>query len=155
MKNQKGFTLIELMIVVAIIAILAAIALPAYSNYTKKAKVSEVILAASSLRTDVSEYAASNNKLPGDDWKPDFQPTKYVKTLEWKGGKIVATARAIGDTLIDDQTITLTPEGDGSKGVIPSWTCGGSIDTKFRPGSCQGAASTSGGGTSGGGTSGT
>ncbi|SNT80861.1 pilin [Stenotrophomonas sp. CC120222-04] len=154
MKNQKGFTLIELMIVVAIIAILAAIALPAYSNYTKKAKVSEVILAASSLRTDVSEYVASNNKLPGSDWKPDFQETKYVKSVTWDGDKkqIVATAQAIGDTNIDAKTITLTP--DDSKvgnGVVPAWTCAGSIDTKFRPGSCQGAASTtSGGGTSGG-----
>jgi len=110
-----------------------------------------VILAASSLRTDVSEYVASNNKLPGDDWQPDFQQTKYVDKLEWADGKIVATARNIGDDAIDGETITLTPEGDGSKGVIPSWTCEGSINTKFRPGSCQGAASTtSGGGTSGG-----
>ena len=137
MKNQKGFTLIELMIVVAIIAILAAIALPAYSNYTKKAKVSEVILAASSLRTDVSEYVASNNALPGEDWKPDFVATKYVSGVTWNGTQIVATARGIGDTLIDGQTITLTPSGDGSTGVIPEWACGGSIDTKYRPGSCQ------------------
>ncbi|MGS1320563.1 prepilin-type cleavage/methylation domain-containing protein [Stenotrophomonas maltophilia] len=153
MKNQKGFTLIELMIVVAIIAILAAIALPAYSNYTKKAKVSEVILAASSLRTDVSEYVASNNSLPPASWKPDFQATKYVSKLEWDGKAIVATAQAIGDNLIDTKNITLTPEGDGKNGVVPSWTCGGSIDAKYRPGSCQGAASSSSGtsgGTSGG-----
>ncbi|PTA71716.1 MULTISPECIES: pilin [unclassified Stenotrophomonas] len=152
MKNQKGFTLIELMIVVAIIAILAAIALPAYSNYTKKAKVSEVILAASSLRTDVSEYVASNNSLPPASWKPDFQATKYVSKLEWDGKAIVATAQSIGDTLIDTKTITLTPEGDGKSGVVPSWTCAGSIDAKYRPGSCQGSASSSGGtsGTSGG-----
>ncbi|WP_313298640.1 pilin [Stenotrophomonas sp.] len=139
MKNQKGFTLIELMIVVAIIAILAAIALPAYSNYTKKAKVSEVILAASSLRTDVSEYVASNNSLPPATWKPDFQETKYVKTLAWNGTAIVATAQAIGDAAIDTKTITLTPDGTKvANGVIPEWVCDGSIDTKFRPGSCQG-----------------
>ncbi|RXK67745.1 prepilin-type N-terminal cleavage/methylation domain-containing protein [Stenotrophomonas sp. MA5] len=140
MKNQKGFTLIELMIVVAIIAILAAIALPAYSNYTKKAKVSEVILAASSLRTDVSEYVASNNALPPASWKPDFQETQYVSKLEWDGKSIVAIAKGVGDTLIDNKTITLTPSGDGSKGVVPSWSCGGSIDVKFRPGSCQAGA---------------
>ncbi|MBH1486588.1 pilin [Stenotrophomonas sp. C-A] len=139
MKNQKGFTLIELMIVVAIIAILAAIALPAYSNYTKKAKVSEVILAASSLRTDISEYVASNNKLPDNKWQPDFQPTKYVKTLAWDGTSIIATAQNIGDTNIDTKNITLTPDATNVKnGVIPEWTCEGSIDTKFRPGSCQG-----------------
>src|SRR3546814_3190808 len=60
-NNQQGFTLIELMIVVAIIAILAAIALPAYSDYVKKAKVSEVILAASSARTAVAEYRSEEH----------------------------------------------------------------------------------------------
>jgi len=141
MKKQQGFTLIELMIVVAIIAILAAIALPAYSNYTKKAKVSEVILAASSLRTDISEFVASNNALPPASWAPDFQPTKYVSTLAWHGTSIVATARAVGDTLIDGQTITLTPVATQvANGVVPEWNCGGSIDAKFRPGSCQAAA---------------
>lgn len=139
MKNQKGFTLIELMIVVAIIAILAAIALPAYSNYTKKAKVSEVILAASSVRTDLSEYVASRNELPGDDWTPDFRPTQYVKSLEWKDGAITATAQGISDDINDD-TITLTPDdSDVENGVIGSWTCEGTIDPKYRPGSCQGA----------------
>ena len=147
MKKQQGFTLIELMIVVAIIAILAAIALPAYSNYTKKAKVSEVILAASSLRTDISEFVASNNKLPPATWKPDFQQTKYVSALTWDGTSIVATARAIGDALIDGKTITLTPVNtEVAKGVVPEWNCGGSIDAKFRPGSCQAAAADAGAG---------
>lgn len=59
MKAQKGFTLIELMIVVAIIGILAAIALPAYQDYTRKARVSEVVLAASSARTCVTEIVQS------------------------------------------------------------------------------------------------
>ncbi len=141
MKNQKGFTLIELMIVVAIIAILAAIALPAYSNYTKKAKVSEVILAASSLRTDVSEYVATNNALPPAEWQPDFQQTQYVESLEWsEDGIITATARGISDD-INGETITLTADDSNvANGVIPSWACGGSIDTKYRPGSCQAAA---------------
>jgi type IV pilus assembly protein PilA len=141
MKNQKGFTLIELMIVVAIIAILAAIALPAYSNYTKKAKVSEVILAASSLRTDVSEYVASNNSLPPASWKPDVQTTQYVSALTWDSTtkKITATAQNIsGD--IDGKNITLLADDTNvANGVIPKWTCEGSIESKYRPGSCQGA----------------
>ncbi|EKT4089662.1 pilin [Stenotrophomonas maltophilia] len=141
MKNQKGFTLIELMIVVAIIAILAAIALPAYSNYTKKAKVSEVILAASSLRTDLSEYVASNNKLPGTDWKPETQPTQYVKSVTWDGTKISAEAQAIDKTNIDGKFIYLIPDGSKvANGVVPSWNCTGTIDAQYRPGSCQGAA---------------
>jgi len=144
MKKQQGFTLIELMIVVAIIAILAAIALPAYSDYTKKAKVSEVVLAASSLRTGVSEYVASNNNLPGDDWNDgsDFTPTKYVSALEWADGKVTATAQAIDSATIDGQTITLQPVTDATSleaGVVKSWNCGGSIPAKFRPGSCQGS----------------
>src|SRR3979490_2356607 len=66
-KNvQKGFTLIELMIVVAIIGILAAIALPAYQDYTIRAKVSEVMLAADGCKTAVSEYLQANNAFPAD-----------------------------------------------------------------------------------------
>lgn len=64
MKNQKGFTLIELMIVVAIIGILAAIALPAYQDYTVRAKVSECAGIISSCKTSVTEYAASMNEWP-------------------------------------------------------------------------------------------
>src|SRR5664279_5288657 len=67
MKNiQKGFTLIELMIVIAIIGILAAVALPAYQDYTIRAKVTEVMLAADGCKTAVSEFLQSNNSFPAD-----------------------------------------------------------------------------------------
>ncbi|MDX3932904.1 MAG: pilin [Stenotrophomonas sp.] len=132
MKNQKGFTLIELMIVVAIIAILAAIALPAYSDYTKKAKVSEVILAASAVRTAVSEYAAGNGELPPNTWTPEAQTSDYVSGVAWDGNTITATSTVPGA----EGTITLDAVKASNDQV--TWTCGGSVDAKYRPGTCQG-----------------
>jgi len=134
MKKQQGFTLIELMIVVAIIAILAAIALPAYSDYTKKAKVSEVILAASSARTSVSEYAAGTGTLPAASWQPESSSSKYVTSVAWDGTKITATSQAIPGVT---GNITLTANYNSSNQQI-DWVCGGSIDSKYRPGTCQG-----------------
>lgn len=139
MKNQKGFTLIELMIVVAIIAILAAIALPAYSDYTKKAKVSEVILAASAVRTAVSEYAAGNGTLPPATWTPEAQSSDYVTSVGWNGSTITAVSRVPGAT----GNITLTAVKAANDQV--TWTCGGTVDAKYRPGTCQGAAPATGG----------
>ena len=134
MKNQKGFTLIELMIVVAIIAILAAIALPAYSDYTKKAKVSEVILAASAVRTAVSEYAAGNGNLPPATWKPEAQASDYVSSVSWDGKMITATSKVTGATG-DIQLVATKAANDQV-----TWVCGGTVDAKYRPGTCQGAA---------------
>ncbi|NJC31343.1 type IV pilus assembly protein PilA [Xanthomonas arboricola] len=133
-KNQQGFTLIELMIVVAIIAILAAIALPAYSDYTKKAKVSEVILAASSARTAVAEFAAGTGALPNASWVPETQSSKYVNGIAWDGSKITATAQGIPSV---SGNITLTASMNTTTQQI-DWTCGGSIPAKYRPGTCQG-----------------
>ena len=140
-KNMQGFTLIELMIVVAIIAILAAIALPAYSDYIKKSKVSEVVLAASASRTALAEYVAGNNALPtAAQFTPESNATQYVSGITWDGTAITATATNIG-TGIDGQTITLTPNAANvGNGIVSSWTCAGSIPSQFRPGTCQGAA---------------
>lgn len=134
MKNQKGFTLIELMIVIAIIAILAAIALPAYSDYTKKAKVSEVILAASAVRTAVSEYAAGTGSLPPSTWVPEAQSSNYVSGVAWNGNTITATSTVPGAT----GTITLAATKATNDQV--TWICSGTVLAKYRPGTCQGAA---------------
>jgi type IV pilus assembly protein PilA len=139
---QKGFTLIELMIVVAIIGILAAVALPAYQDYTTRAKVSEVILAASSAKTSVSEGAANLSQMP-DAASANIasQASKYVASVSYAAstsvlGVITATAR--GDNNISATGAnTIVMSGSYSGGQV-TWICGGTILAKYRPSSCQG-----------------
>ncbi len=134
-RIQKGFTLIELMIVVAIIGILAAVALPAYQDYTKRAKVSEILLAASSAKNNIAEFANTQNALPGASFTVEDQVSTYVASVTWNGTLITATARGFGDTNIDTQTITLTPTL-AANGQL-TWACAGTIPAKFRPSSCR------------------
>jgi type IV pilus assembly protein PilA len=132
---QKGFTLIELMIVVAIIGILAAVALPAYQDYTVRAKVSEVMLAAAGAKTAITEAAASLGALPASGTVSvaiNSQVSKYVSSVAWT---TLITATAAGDAAITGSTITLTPTL--TNGQI-TWVCSGSILAKYRPASCQG-----------------
>jgi len=154
-KMQKGFTLIELMIVVAIIGILAAIALPAYQDYTKRAKLSEAILAASACRTSITEVYQSATSLPGSgSWGCEVASgsgSKYVSSVATDGtGNIIVTVTGTGDPNIDTKVITLQPKS--SSGGTPTlgnavgqWLCGSStvspvttVPSKFLPGSCRG-----------------
>jgi type IV pilus assembly protein PilA len=145
-RAQQGFTLIELMIVVAIIGILAAVALPAYQDYTKKAKVSEVILAASTCRTAITEAVQTNpgSTLPsGGDWgcESSSSTSKYVAKVETNDeGAIQVTAQALDEA---NGTVILVPVLNSAKTLVTEWQCGpGTMPAKFLPGSCKTAGLT-------------
>ena len=129
---QKGFTLIELMIVVAIIGILAAVALPAYQDYTIRAKASELILAASSARTGISEYQQSKGNLTGVGSAVSIAVAGKVLsgTVGTDDGLIIVT----GNSETSGTTVTMTPTVTAT-GII-TWSCTGS-PSRYLPGSCK------------------
>ena len=154
---QKGFTLIELMIVVAIIGILAAVALPAYQDYTIRAKMSEVILAMSSCRTSITEVYQSGGSAPAaNGWGCEIttasQRTKYVSAVTTDtAGKVLATVQGIS-TVVDTSVVTLVPLSTSTapaaftanqSQTLFGWRCGLAADgttvsPKYLPGSCRG-----------------
>jgi type IV pilus assembly protein PilA len=149
-RSVQGFTLIEVMIVVAIIGILAAVALPAFQNYSTRAKVSEVILALAACRSTITEVYQSGGTAPGpDNWGCEGTASRYVAGIATDGnGVATATLQNIaGD--VNGKKVTLIPLIDGvpadastdmGKGLT-AWSCGGSgtdVAAKYLPASCRG-----------------
>ncbi len=146
MKNvQKGFTLIELMIVVAIIAILAAIAIPQYQNYITKSQFSESQTIADGLKTPVVEYFNQTGSCPTNATTGFYTAAsyggKYVANTAIAGGTgpctITATFKATGSVSAPLNGKTVTVKGDIANGGTIAWNCTSNVDPKYLPKVCQ------------------
>jgi type IV pilus assembly protein PilA len=144
-KNlQKGFTLIELMIVVAIIAILAAIAIPAYQDYTIRSQVSEGMSLSDGAKTAVAEFYSNSGHFPTNNQSAGLAASasikgSYVSDVAIANGKITATfsnaSPQKASDKINSKTLVLSPV---SAAGSTSWTCsGGTVDSKYLPSSCR------------------
>lgn len=141
-KLQKGFTLIELMIVVAIIGILAAVAIPAYQDYIARAQVSEAVTLLGGAKTPMAEFYADNGAWPANVTTvvPNISGT-YVGSITQSAASTTALAQTLTATMkatgvnsgIAGKTLTMATTDGGN-----TWTCdGGTLEDKYLPGACK------------------
>ncbi|HGH6898146.1 TPA: pilin [Neisseria meningitidis] len=164
---QKGFTLIELMIVIAIVGILAAVALPAYQDYTARAQVSEAILLAEGQKSAVTEYYLNHGIWPGDNSSAGVASSstikgKYVKSVEVKNGVVTAQMKSSGvnkeiqgrklslwakrqDGSVKwfcGQPVTRTAKATDDADAVTADTAAANINTKHLPSTCRDTSAT-------------
>lgn len=143
-NKQQGFTLIELMIVVAIIGILAAIAIPQYQDYVIRSQVTEGLNLAGGQKVAVTEYYTVNGSLPEDNDAahiPDKDSItgKYVESVEIGDGKVIANFGNEVNNEIGNGSIALSP--DTTQGSNLTWQCKStSIDAQYLPSNCESSA---------------
>ena len=139
MKKQQGFTLIELMIVVAIIGILAAIAIPAYQDYTIRAQVSEGLNLAGGSKVAVTEFYQDTGGWPADNTAAGIEAAaningKYTTGVAVLAGAITVTYGGSANTNLAGGTLTLTPTDN--TGAV-EWACTADFANKWLPASCR------------------
>lgn len=138
-RVQQGFTLIELMIVVAIIGILAAIALPAYQDYTARSQASEGPKVSSGVAADIGVFASENGDLTGVETDAGIAASaaaldgKYISGVTVGANGVISIVFDAG--VLSGQTMTLTPTLNGAQ--IAQWTCAGLTDTQHLPSGCR------------------
>lgn len=139
-RVQQGFTLIELMIVVAIIGILAAVAIPAYQDYTVRTKVSEGLSLASGAKTSVAETRLSSGTWPTSNAEAGLADAdeitgNNVESVEVGAGGVI-TITYTKDAALSGASVTLTPSMQGGS---VRWTCAGdgSMEDRYLPGNCR------------------
>jgi type IV pilus assembly protein PilA len=154
-KSQSGFTLIEVMIVVAIIGIIASVAMPSMRNYAARAKVSEAILILTNCRNQIQEVYVSGSDLPGaDNWGCEAtNPSKYVASVSTTDNGIVTVrlGNQVGDLRLAQFYVTMAPlngagqvmDEDDVGTPVRRWRCGSTLDgtdlkRDFLPQSCSG-----------------
>ncbi|HUR40936.1 MAG TPA: pilin [Verrucomicrobiae bacterium] len=133
--GERGFTIIELMIVVTIIGILSAIAIPVYQGYVTRAKISEAMLLFDPYRVAVSDRLVQSGGLPADNAAADFQaPTedkgRYVRSVEVRDGVVVLT---FGDPALAGLSITMTPSMADN---MVTWSCTSTLPDHLKPKDC-------------------